>query len=78
MSFGRIGINRLVTRNFSSTRRVLSGFHPEEGVYTNIPFKVKRKYIPLSVYYWGTLGFFFFFPFISTYWHLRKAGSFDM
>ncbi|EDK42801.1 Cytochrome c oxidase subunit 8A, mitochondrial [Lodderomyces elongisporus] len=48
---------------------------PKEGVYSNLPFQVKdRKFIPFSVWYWGVLGFFFFFPFMSSGWQMYKAG----
>ncbi|EGV64154.1 hypothetical protein CANTEDRAFT_105290 [Yamadazyma tenuis ATCC 10573] len=69
--------NRMMVRNFqSSSKRLSSVFgHPKEGVYSNIPFTIKRKIIPLSVYYWGTLGFFFSFPFLTTLLHLKKSGS---
>ncbi|CAI5756472.1 unnamed protein product [Candida verbasci] len=52
--------------------------HPKEGVYSNLPFQVKnRKYIPFSVWYWGVLGFFFAFPALSSFWQMKKAGSFN-
>lgn len=51
---------------------------PKSGVYSNLPFQVKnRKFIPFPVYYWSVLGFFFAFPFVSTWWQLKKSGSLD-
>lgn len=70
---------RLVSRrNFQSSSRVMDSVFgtPKEGPYSNIPFEVKRKFIPFKVYYWGILGFFFGFPFLSTYLNLKKSGSF--
>jgi cytochrome c oxidase subunit 7c len=51
---------------------------PKTGPYSNLPFKVKGTMIPFGVTFFGVLGFFFAFPFLTTYWHLKKAGSFDM
>lgn len=69
--------NRMMIRNFQSSSKRMNNIFgsPKEGVYSNLPFDVKRKFIPFSVYYWGTLGFFFSFPFLSTLWHLKKSGS---
>lgn len=66
-------------RFFSSSSRAMDKIFgsPKEGVYSNLPFKVKDRKIPLAIPYWGVLGFFFAFPFLSTYYHLKKAGSFD-
>ncbi|KAK6465309.1 hypothetical protein DFJ63DRAFT_332738 [Scheffersomyces coipomensis] len=50
---------------------------PAEGKYTNIPFTVKTKFIPFKVYYWGILGTFFAFPFLTTAWQMYKAGNFS-
>ncbi|CAD1808883.1 Cytochrome c oxidase subunit VIIc family protein [Candida parapsilosis] len=52
--------------------------HPQEGVYSNLPFKVKnRKFIPFSVWYWGVMGFFFAFPFLTSTWQIYKSGGFN-
>lgn len=67
-------------RNFQTSAISLNKVYgtPLGGVYSNIPFQIKnRKYIPFAVYYWGTLGFFLAFPFLTTWWHLKKSGSFD-
>lgn len=71
---------RIVGRQFQTSSRVMNNIYgtPKSGVYSNLPFNVKRKFIPFGVYYWGILGFFFSFPFLTTYWHLYKAGSFNM
>ncbi|KAG7663940.1 COX8 [[Candida] subhashii] len=72
-------LNTLAKRNFQTSFRSMSaGWEgtPASGVYSNLPFKVKgRKYVPFKVAYWGVLGFFFAFPFLTTYWHLYKSGS---
>ncbi|CAH2352791.1 cytochrome c oxidase subunit 8, mitochondrial [[Candida] railenensis] len=67
------------TRNFQTSSRSMNKIFgtPAEGVYSNLPFKVKNRKIPLSVPFWGILGFFFAFPFLASYWHMKKAGSFD-
>ncbi|KAI3405729.2 COX8 [Candida oxycetoniae] len=70
-------------RSFQRSAMLLSGNLsekiygvPQEGVYSNLPFKVKnRKFIPFAVWYWGVLGFFFAFPFLSTAWSMYKSGA---
>ncbi|KAI5951860.1 COX8 [Candida jiufengensis] len=72
-------------RQFQQSSKLLSGDvmtqvygTPKEGVYSNLPFQVKnRKFIPFAVWYWGVLGFFFAFPFLSTGWQMYKSGSFN-
>ncbi|CUM46379.1 uncharacterized protein AC631_03090 [Debaryomyces fabryi] len=71
---------KVSARNFQTSTRSLNKIFgsPQSGVYSNLPFKVKgRKFIPFSFYFWGVAGTFFAFPFLSTYWHLKKAGSFN-
>lgn len=70
---------RLFQRNFQSSTRSMNKIFgsPKEGIYSNLPFKVKGRMIPLSIPYWGVFGFFFAFPFLSTYIHLKKSGSLD-
>ncbi|KAI5960507.1 COX8 [Candida theae] len=69
-------------RSFQMSSKLMSEMdkiwgHPEEGVYSNLPFKVKnRKFIPFSVWYWGVMGFFFAFPFLSSTWQIYKSGGF--
>ncbi|SGZ46655.1 CIC11C00000004304 [Sungouiella intermedia] len=66
------------TRNFQTSSRVLLGNvygSPKEGVYSNLPFKVKTKVVPFGVGWWGVMGFFFAFPFLTSYWHMKKAGN---
>ncbi|CUM67065.1 uncharacterized protein PRCAT00004754001 [Priceomyces carsonii] len=67
-------------RNFQSSSRACNNIFgtPKEGPYSNLPFKVKDRVIPFKFAYWGLVGAFFAFPFMSTYWHLKKAGSFEM
>ncbi|EGW33364.1 uncharacterized protein SPAPADRAFT_60705 [Spathaspora passalidarum NRRL Y-27907] len=65
-------------RNFQSSARAMNEIYgtPAEGPYSNIPFKVVgRKVIPFSVFFFGIMGTFFAFPFITTWWHLKKSGS---
>lgn len=72
---------RLATRNFQTSARTMGNkiyATPAEGRYTNIPFKVKNRKTPLALTVYGVLGFFFAFPFLTSYYHLKKAGSFDM
>lgn len=68
------------TRGFQTSARLFNSIFgaPKEGPYLNLPFKVKGKRIPFGIGYWGFLGAFFFFPFGSAYWHLKKSGSFAM
>lgn len=74
----RLGANtRFGARNFQSSSRMMNNVFgtPKDGVYSNIPFPIKTKTIPFALPYWGVLGFFFAFPFLTTYWHLKKAGN---
>ncbi|KAI5964681.1 COX8 [Candida pseudojiufengensis] len=75
-------------RTFQQSSKLMSGGEgdvmsqiygvPKEGVYSNLPFQVKnRKFIPFQVWYWGVLGFFFAFPFLSTAWQMYKSGAFN-
>ncbi|KAI5968862.1 COX8 [Candida margitis] len=71
-------------RSFQISAKLMSGDmqniygHPQEGVYSNLPFKVKgRKFIPFAVWYWGVLGFFFAFPFLTSTWQIYKSGGFN-
>ncbi|KAK6204822.1 uncharacterized protein RJT21DRAFT_117276 [Scheffersomyces amazonensis] len=84
--FTRPGLNLLNKRVFAQQQR---GFKqssmvmnqifgtPASGVYSNIPFKVKTKYVPFRLAYWGILTTFFFFPFLTSGWQMYKAGDFD-
>lgn len=50
----------------------------KEGPYENLPFKIKnRKFVPFAFWYWGVLGFFFAFPFLTSWWQLKKSGAFN-
>lgn len=76
--------SRIITRrNFQVSSKKLDMNtlvygHAKEGVYTNLPFKVQnRKFIPFAVYYWGVMGFFFAFPFLTSWWQLKKSGAFN-
>lgn len=69
---------KVSTRNFQTSARSFNNIFgsPKTGVYSNIPFKVKNRKIPISFWFWGVTGSLFAFPFVSTYWHLKKSGSF--
>lgn len=73
-------LGRIATRNVRTFRVSAVSLNevygtPKEGPYSNLPFKVHGRKIPFGVYYWGILGFFFAFPFLSAYWQLKKSGS---
>lgn len=65
------------SRNFQTSARAMNNIFgtPKAGVYSNLPFRVKGLKIPFGVYWWGTFGFFFAFPFLSSWWHMKKAGN---
>lgn len=75
----RLGLRTTrASRNFQTSSRILLGNvygTPKEGVYSNLPFKVKTKFIPFGVGLWGVMGFFFAFPFLASYLHMKKAGN---
>lgn len=75
MMSSRIGLR--ATRNFQTSSRVMSNIYgtPKSGLYANLPFPVKTKKIPFAIPFWGVFGFFFAFPFLSSWWHLKKAGN---
>ncbi|ODV76628.1 uncharacterized protein CANTADRAFT_36346, partial [Suhomyces tanzawaensis NRRL Y-17324] len=66
------------TRTFRSSAVASNAVYgsPKTGPYSNLPFKVKDRKIPFGLFYWSITGLFFAFPFLSTYWHMKKAGSF--
>lgn len=72
-------IQRVARRNFQTSARSMNKIFgtPAEGVYSNLPFKVKNAKIPFSLRYWSFFGFFFLFPFMSSYYHMIKAGNLD-
>lgn len=72
-------VQSVARRNFQTSSRSMNSIFgsPQEGVYSNLPFKVKNTKIPFAFKWYGTLGFFFSFPFLATYWHLKKSGSLD-
>lgn len=65
------------SRTFRTSAVSLNSIHgtPKEGIYSNLPFKVKNTKLPFGIGWWGTFGFFFAFPFLSAYWHMKKAGN---
>lgn len=76
----RVGLRtQRAARNFQTSARAMSNVYgtPKEGVYTNLPFKVKTSKIPFAIGWWGTFGFFFAFPFLTSWWHMKKAGNLD-
>lgn len=76
----RLARQRAFHRGFQTSTRTFNKIFgsPQEGVYSNLPFKVKNRKIPFSIMWFGVFGFFFAFPFLTTYRALKKAGSFDM
>ena len=76
----KTGLNVASKRGFSSSAIRANAIYgtPKSGPYSNLPFKVKdRKFIPFGLVWWGVPGFFFLFPFMSSYWQLKKSGSLD-
>lgn len=77
----RLGIrssNVVTKRGFRSSVVRMNDVYgtPKSGPYSNLPFQVKdRKYIPFPVYYWSILTLFFAFPFLTSWWQLKKSGS---
>ncbi|KAL6947034.1 Cytochrome c oxidase subunit 8A, mitochondrial [Hanseniaspora vineae] len=62
-------------RSFTSTMRAQSGVHFQEGVYSNLPFKVKNRKIPYGIIHFGFFALGFAVPFISCFVQLKKSGS---
>lgn len=74
----RVGLRTpRAARNFQTSARAMNNIFgsPKTGIYANLPFPVKTKKIPFGIGWWGTFGFFFAFPFLSSYWHMKKAGN---
>ncbi|CCH44806.1 Cytochrome c oxidase polypeptide VIII,mitochondrial [Wickerhamomyces ciferrii] len=49
--------------------------HFEEGVYTNIPFKVHNRKIPYAIVHFSFFGLGFAIPFVAVYVQLKRSGS---
>ncbi|KAK9471582.1 cytochrome c oxidase subunit VIIc-domain-containing protein [Dipodascopsis tothii] len=58
-------------RGFSSSA-IARGAHFEEGVYSNIPFKVKNRKIPFAIPYFTFFLVPFLTPFGMAWWALNK------
>ncbi|CAN3356959.1 cytochrome c oxidase subunit 8, mitochondrial [Diutina catenulata] len=73
----KTGLNVASRRGFSSSAVRANNIYgtPKSGPYSNLPFKVKDRMIPFPVVFWGVAGFFFAFPFLSSYWQMKKAGN---
>lgn len=71
----RVGMR--TTRNFQTSARAMNSIFgsPKTGIYSNLPFKVKTSKVPFAIGWYGTFGFFFAFPFLVSYWHMKKAGN---
>lgn len=70
----RMSTRRAITRRaFSSS--TMKAAHFKEGVYSNIPFKVKDRKIPYGIIHFGFLGVGFLVPFIAVYVQLKKSGN---
>lgn len=66
------------SRNFMTSSRVMSHNpygSPATGLYSNLPFKVHNTRIPFAFKWWGVFGFFFAFPFITCYVHMKRSGN---
>ncbi|KAH3682950.1 hypothetical protein WICPIJ_006080 [Wickerhamomyces pijperi] len=61
-------------RTFSSTAK--KSVHFEEGVYTNIPFKVHNRKIPYAIVHFSFFGLAFAIPFVAVYVQLKRSGAF--
>ncbi|KAG7195262.1 uncharacterized protein KQ657_003788 [Scheffersomyces spartinae] len=76
-------LSRTTIRSLQSSGRRLNAHLPNpygtpaSGIYSNLPFKVKNRKIPLGFFWYGTLGFFFSFPFLVSWLHMYKAGNLD-
>lgn len=74
---GNLNKLRVFTKRFQSNiggpNKHKSEHHEE---YRVTPFKIHgRKIIPFPVLYWGTIIFFFSFPFLTTFMHLKRSGN---
>ena len=65
------------TRSFKVSARALNSVFgtPQTGTYSNLPFPVKTKRIRFAIGFYGTATLFFAIPFMTCYWHLKKAGN---
>jgi len=50
--------------------------HFEEGVYSNLPFKVHNRRIPFAFLHFGFFGLAFAIPFIAVGVQLKRSGAF--
>ncbi|KAK8442695.1 hypothetical protein RJF_0599 [Candidozyma auris] len=78
MMITRLGLRTTrASRNFQTSARAMNKVfgEPATGLYSNLPFKVKNTKIPFALKWWGTFGFFFSFPFITAYVHMKRAGN---
>lgn len=81
MMVTRLGLRApRLSRNFMQSARNMAAHenpygHPATGVYSNLPFKVKGTKIPFGFKWWGVFGFFFSFPFLTSYVHMKRAGN---
>ncbi|CCE61892.1 hypothetical protein TPHA_0B02200 [Tetrapisispora phaffii CBS 4417] len=70
-------INQLVRLNgrryFSQSLK--SNVHFKDGVYTNLPFKVKDRKTPYALTHFAFFGLGFAVPFLITYAQLKKSGT---
>nr|6T0B_h Chain h, Cytochrome c oxidase polypeptide VIII, mitochondrial [Saccharomyces cerevisiae S288C]6T0B_u Chain u, Cytochrome c oxidase polypeptide VIII, mitochondrial [Saccharomyces cerevisiae S288C]6T15_h Chain h, Cytochrome c oxidase polypeptide VIII, mitochondrial [Saccharomyces cerevisiae S288C]6YMX_h Chain h, Cytochrome c oxidase subunit 8, mitochondrial [Saccharomyces cerevisiae S288C]6YMY_h Chain h, Cytochrome c oxidase subunit 8, mitochondrial [Saccharomyces cerevisiae S288C]8DH6_h Chai len=50
--------------------------HFKDGVYENIPFKVKGRKTPYALSHFGFFAIGFAVPFVACYVQLKKSGAF--
>ncbi|ODQ78954.1 hypothetical protein BABINDRAFT_37989 [Babjeviella inositovora NRRL Y-12698] len=67
---------RPVAKRSFQTSRVVRGAHFEEGVYSNLPFKVHNRKIPFAIVFFGFFGLGFSLPLVAVWWQLKKSGAF--
>ncbi|CAR22902.1 Cytochrome c oxidase polypeptide VIII [Lachancea thermotolerans] len=72
MIFG--ATSRIAARRAFTVSARQSGAHFKEGVYSNIPVKVRNRRIPFAVIHFGYFTLGFLVPFISSYVQLKKSG----
>ncbi|CAI4048410.1 hypothetical protein SUVZ_12G4200 [Saccharomyces uvarum] len=64
--------SNIMTRPIIMKRSV----HFKDGVYENIPFKVKGRKTPYALSHFGFFAVGFAIPFVACYVQLKKSGSF--
>ncbi len=73
LSLVRAQARQASKRAFSTTRS--AGAHFEEGVYSNLPFKVHNRRIPFAVLHFAFFGLGFAIPFVACGVQLKRSGA---